>query len=191
METNGTTNGAVAEIEAPRERGLADLANDLDYARAQAEKAERDERQIGYRVKDWRGVANRNAMDFKLAAIHQFTNPHLAASADAAIATLRDHLADEADLKAQLRALTQQAEEAKAMVQLNAGIDGKNAEVRSAQLVIALRDDPGYQAVQKEIATVEAEIAAASNGVRVAQAQLDLAKSQMRQGTACLELLGS
>jgi hypothetical protein len=180
METNGT----VQTIGAPRERTLADVASEIEYARSTA--AVRTAQ-----AADYRDVADRRATEFRLAAIDRFAPSSVGTDAQAALASLSEHLADEANLKAQHRAYSQQAEEAKAMVMLGGTIDGKNDAIRSAQLTLALHNDPAYQEIQREIANIEGELSAASNGVRVAQAQLDLAKALMRQGSAAMELLAS
>lgn len=135
--------------------------------------------------------AGRLEGDFKLAAIRQYADPTLADHVDAAIADLRLYLGQEADAKRQIRALQVQADDAKSMAQISGAIDGKNAEIRAAQLAQVLRSDPEYQRIQREIADAENRLADAQGNGKVAQARLDAAKALIRQGTAVLEFLAS
>lgn len=51
--------------------------------------------------------------------------------------------------------LKKRIEEIKAMLMIGGSIDGKNAEIREAQLLVALKEDPEYQAVSAQLYEAE------------------------------------
>ena len=115
----------------------------------------------------------------------------LRADALAALGDLSRAMAAKRNAQDQVKALGQQIEEVKALILLNAGIDGKNAEIRAAQLTVALREDEAYQQLTAALRDAEREAMEAGEQMTVASTRLDLAKTLIRQGTAALELLAS
>ena len=129
--------------------------------------------------------------NFKASAVRQYAPSALAAEAQRAIVTVAAAMKVEAEAKARVRAAKVDAEDARTLALLNATIDGKNDDARKAQQAKALREDANYQAALRQITDAEMAEAQAEVDVRAAQAQLDLHKALIRQGTAVLEFLAS
>jgi hypothetical protein len=80
-------------------------------------------------------------------------------------------------------------EEIRAMVLLSGEIDGKNAEIREAQLLRALREDTSYQTVANQVATSEMALEQWTMDLETLKAKQTAIKIKARLIAAQLEFL--
>jgi cyanophycinase-like exopeptidase len=82
-------------------------------------------------------------------------------------------------------------EEAKALVLIGGTIDGKNAEIREAQLTTALRGDPAYQAALTALREAEREVSDTDVELGRLRSRETALKIRARLAAATLEMLAS
>lgn len=99
------------------------------------------------------------------------------------------NLEERVRLNAALYASRQQAEEARALVLLSGTIDGKNAEQREAQLLLALKDDPAYREARAQSEGIERQLAEIDVDLEGLRAQQSGLKIKARTIAAQLEYL--
>lgn len=111
---------------------------------------------------------------------------HLLASAnDWVVAKMRNRN----HFNAALLAAKGRMEEAKALVLVSGVIDGKNAEIREAQLLLALKEDPVYQQAKAEAETIEERIVENDADLDSHRSQQAALKIKLRLAAAQLEYL--
>jgi len=108
---------------------------------------------------------------------------------DSALEELATALRQKADAGPRVQAAKAALEEAESAVLLNGTVDGKNAELRKAQLTLALRDDPAYQRAKADLADAERALDEANAAILLSERRLDAAKVQLRIVAATLEML--
>jgi hypothetical protein len=89
----------------------------------------------------------------------------------------------------QLQIAQKTAEEAKALVLISGSIDGKNAEIREAQLIVALKADPEYQQAQQSIETIGRQLEAVNVQLDTMRSWQSFYKVKARLIAAQLEFL--
>jgi hypothetical protein len=82
-----------------------------------------------------------------------------------------------------------QMDEAKALILIGGTIDGKNAEIRDAQLLVALKNDPGYVDARRQVDEVERAIAGVDVALESLRGQQAALKINLRLIAAQIEYL--
>lgn len=115
----------------------------------------------------------------------------LTESFDASHDGLRAALARKERAAARIVSAKHSLDDAEAMVLLNGAVDGKNAELRKAQLTVALRADPAHEAATHDLAAAERDADEANADILLIERRLDAVKVHLRILAATLELLAS
>lgn len=105
-------------------------------------------------------------------------------------ADLRTQMLRRSEAQRAIRALTAACEETKSAILLSENIDGKNAEIRSAQLVRTLADNRDYWSTQQSISAWQIIFDEASAEIELLTHKLGALKAESRRITAVLSVLG-
>ncbi len=98
-------------------------------------------------------------------------------------------LTEQIQATARVRAAKLHLEEARSLVYLCGQIDGKNETQRAAQLTLALRDDPAYQAARQDEDDAATALDVADARVEGLRRRLDASKARTRITAATIEAL--
>ncbi len=130
----------------------------------------------------------RQTLSQKQAIIAALKGDEAICEAESLIAALADALNWKIRAEARVKASRAHLEEAKALAYLN-GVEGKNAEERTARLTITLRDDAGYQVALTDLQKAENDAESAAATLEVTRAKISANRARTRIIAASIELM--